>query len=786
MATTAAGDTQVLDSDSPLCESQGGDVAADETQILLAETQTLQHDAAWSLDLYGKTQLVDAWGENSAVDDAGGETEALSQDEQGVSRDGANCSDRGDGVSGERTNGGWVDPDASTDDEPDGANGEGKEDTWVDPDASTDDEAGNSKLELMSEVKPCENNGCTLKMNNKVQKEESPYLLTSNYRVEALSYVGSHAPGNLTQANATEVVDNFLSIDCVESSQEGTNGETDTLNPVLVSGSTRAKIFAEKMCRGLPDGKANIFDWSDNLEVEGGCQFVCERRDSFSSIGREKQSHPPKSRCTGECIKRREMEGAASEVCKKVDRLVQSDSMMTAMKNIIKGMDEKSITIETHLETPNEDEGLQNQYVVGVDTQIAAEAMEALCHLKPFNMESKDAINPAEEILMENSRKNSNLKSASINIFLEKRVSTANLKSIKRISKTRKVLFVESRNVNLDSPTNLSNESGRSSRSRTIDNQLEEDAAFVHPKRRRTNKVASAKRNFKSIHRAKKIRSEEISDAQKNFPSGEVQASETPPKRKTASLAFVVQNPLTLCDKGMPTSLDSKELKSVVAPPTPVPKDFRRRKDMSSTRVLLSRHLDKGTIKQQKKILARFGLPLASSISDATHFVTDKFVRTQNMLEALAMGKAIVTPLWLESCGQASCFMDERIYILRDYKKEKEIGFNMSISLSHARQCPLLQGKMVFVTPNVEPSRELITSLAEASCGQVVETIGTAAMFRSGVMDSLLVISCEKDYSICFPLLQKGFDVYCSELLLNGLVLQKLEYGRHQLFKDNR
>lgn len=89
--------------------------------------------------------------------------------------------------------------------------------------------------------------------------------------------------------------------------------------------------------------------------------------------------------------------------------------------------------------------------------------------------------------------------------------------------------------------------------------------------------------------------------------------------------------------------------------------------------------------------MARFGLPLASSISDATHFVTDKFVRTQNMLEALAMGKAIVTPLWLESCGQASCFMDERNYILRDYKKEKEIGFNMSISLSRARQCPLLQ-----------------------------------------------------------------------------------------------
>lgn len=109
---------------------------------MLAETQPLQDDAAWSRDLYGKTQLLEAWDEKAAVDDAGGETEALSQDEQGASHDGVSCSDQGDGVSGERKNGGWVDPDASTDDEPDGVNGEGKEDTWVDPDASTDDEAG--------------------------------------------------------------------------------------------------------------------------------------------------------------------------------------------------------------------------------------------------------------------------------------------------------------------------------------------------------------------------------------------------------------------------------------------------------------------------------------------------------------------------------------------------------------------------------------------------------------------------------------------------------------------
>lgn len=90
------------------------------------------------------------------------------------------------------------------------------------------------------------------------------------------------------------------------------------------------------------------------------------------------------------------------------------------------------------------------------------------------------------------------------------------------------------------------------------------------------------------------------------------------------------------------------------------------------------------------QILARLGFISTSNCSDATHFVTDSFVRTRNMLEAIACGTPIVTHLWLESCGRASCFVDEKNYILRDAKKEKELGFNMPASLAHARKYPLL------------------------------------------------------------------------------------------------
>ncbi|KAK3003248.1 hypothetical protein RJ639_018190 [Escallonia herrerae] len=148
-------------------------------------------------------------------------------------------------------------------------------------------------------------------------------------------------------------------------------------------------------------------------------------------------------------------------------------------------------------------------------------------------------------------------------------------------------------------------------------------------------------------------------------------------------------------------------------------KDLRKRRGMPNIRVFFSQSLDDYIIKHQRKIITRLGIGLASSCTEATHFVTDRFVRTRNMLEAIALGKMVVTHLWLESCGQVHCFIDEKNYILRDAKKEKEIGFSMPVSLARARQHPLLKGRPVFITPNVKPSKEMIKSLVQAVHGQL-------------------------------------------------------------------
>ncbi|XP_039057803.1 uncharacterized protein LOC120201214 isoform X2 [Hibiscus syriacus] len=242
------------------------------------------------------------------------------------------------------------------------------------------------------------------------------------------------------------------------------------------------------------------------------------------------------------------------------------------------------------------------------------------------------------------------------------------------------------------------------------------------------------------------------------------------------------------CRKNLLKSSLMKELRSLYPiEPEPISplKDSRKRRNLADVRVLFSNHLDEDILKQQKKILARLSISEASSISDATHFVTDNFVRTRNMLEAIASGKPVVTHLWLESIGQVNIHIDEEAYVLRDIKKEKELGFCMPVSLARARKRPLLQGRRVLITPNTKPGKETISRLVTSVNGQAVEKISSSAMKDDKFPDDLLVLSCEEDYEMSVRFLEIGAEIYSSELLLNGIVTQRLDYERHRLFEDH-
>ncbi|CAL9221758.1 unnamed protein product [Arabidopsis halleri] len=267
---------------------------------------------------------------------------------------------------------------------------------------------------------------------------------------------------------------------------------------------------------------------------------------------------------------------------------------------------------------------------------------------------------------------------------------------------------------------------------------------------------------------------------------------DTPVKSKTPSTNV---SPICMGDeyhrlscKDSFTSHTTREFRSLTLPsaePISETKSTRKRRDLGSIRVLFSQHLDEDVTKHQKKILARFDISEASSMKEATHFIADNFTRTRNMLEAIASGKPVVTTQWLESINQVNIYVDEDMYILRDSKKEKEFCFNMGVSLARAHQFPLLQGRRVFITPNTKPGLNTITTLVKAVHGLPVERLGRSTLSEDKVPENLLVLSCEEDRATCIPFLERGAEVYSSELLLNGIVTQRLEYERYRLFTDH-
>ncbi|XP_074586754.1 uncharacterized protein LOC141842529 [Curcuma longa] len=880
---------------------------------------------------------------------------------------------------------------------------------------------------LFNELLPSEMDGNADVVCN-ISKVNTPHLLTSDKDAAGLSYVVSQEPSDLSQANALDIVDQFLLINDVGSSQENKNAGTDISMSPHVSGAKIVQLLAERTNCTSPVGKPEVFDWNDSLEDEGGGEIFTKRKDSFFDGkwgGLKSYSHPQKSRQDisrkiRDEIGKHRRNGASFENTERGDVSVHSDSRFVRSnvvgsgqihisetnikKNLFKDKNKEAnlVPLQNQLDAFDAEGGLEGSIEVGPETQMAAEAMEALFHGSPFN-EENGIVHSAERNPTQDVSKNLMIKRFSIP--LQKRTSIDGSDGIITRLKKRKMLSAKLRekspkllkagssssktknnlvgrtiasrdkerlvgqpddvglvsghdsfNSSKKNPQEIVvNEKQRQENHILVDNHFAYEtrsskrfeqkktlldanqsntftdalvskdvkggnALFAnvsrreelhtsfpidgshYPKRRRANHVTSGNLNCtlnktsseatdqsckqgmkkkifvrsiaEILDKAKRKRRSNVTCTRLHFdrepwsttvlrmiygtetrsslkspsvkpvsdgdrstrnnllqksgnanvqdkifdteksklatisakhdedathstfyesPSAKVQPQKNLVCRTTKdanveSAICTANDPPRLCIKTVSSSIAARELRRLEAftkDSLTLLKDTQRRKNMTGVRVLFSHHLVEQTIKHQRKILARLGLPIASSISEATHFVTDKFVRTQNMLEAIATGKPVVTPMWLERCGQANCYIDEKNYILRDTKKEREIGFNMCVSITRACQSPLLQGKRVFITSNVKPNRELIASLVKACNGQAIKRFGRSAKNQEKVPDDLLIISCEEDYSVCISLLEKGVGIFSSELLLNGIVIQKLEYQRHQLFLDH-
>ncbi|XP_074020803.1 mediator of DNA damage checkpoint protein 1 [Numenius arquata] len=166
--------------------------------------------------------------------------------------------------------------------------------------------------------------------------------------------------------------------------------------------------------------------------------------------------------------------------------------------------------------------------------------------------------------------------------------------------------------------------------------------------------------------------------------------------------------------------------------------------------------------------LKTLGGSMATSVFDCTHLVTDRVRRTVKFLCAVARGVPIVTPEWLHKSARSGRVLVPGPFLVRDSQQESHFGFSLAQALRRARRRPLLQGYEVHVTPSVRPEPEHMRDIVTCSGGTFLPTMPHTYAPRR------LVISCEADAGRWAPALAARLPLASAELLLTGLLRQRL------------
>ncbi|XP_010422497.1 PREDICTED: uncharacterized protein LOC104707774 [Camelina sativa] len=601
-----------------------------------------------------------------------------------------------------------------------------------------------------------------------------------------LDFLDSQEPGEASQENALGFVEKFLMDRDLNLSPVDLRENSWRKKSTPVSVAKGCHSLAKRIKSRSPTRKMSVFDWtSDQCDVSDP-QYSLVTRANITCF-KKKEDHVADGDlgvkmdlCANRKVSthptQRLMQNSSAKIHKMEQASGLNQGIMFVSQNDAQLQDKAS---KEHSE-PEED------FIdIGINTQIAAEAMSSLVY-SPCTTEEACESDPIPGRISEMRDQVSNLPSRN-NDTIEggpERDSWSSPLSAphkdRNSKKKRKFTKEERTGTNVSAMTCLRKlcewRHPRGKRSRLMQRHhapaRRSWGASSVKDRNETNKLASRLReSLSGTRQASSCQSRVIDVDVANHASPQKiydQSHESPCKKDDFPRLFL-QNELTT-RLGGPGKVGDF-----------VWKDLRRRRNLAYVRVLFSQNLGDETIKQQKKIMVRLGISPASSSADSTHFIADRFSRTRNMLEAIALGKPVVTPLWLESCGQTRCLIDEKRYILRDSKKEKD-GFCMLTSLARAKQHPLLKGFKVCITPNIKPSRGMIADLVKLTQGQVVEISEIIAAEDKNFPEDLLILSCEDDQEVCLPFINQGAVVYTSELLLNGIVIQKLEYARHCLF----
>lgn len=249
---------------------------------------------------------------------------------------------------------------------------------------------------LFTEDSDAENEGFPHDSNSGEEGEDLLQLPSCD--LAGLSYVDSQEPGELSQANALNFVDKFLQDNAEEFDKEGDCRKSCKKNSKVFPSAKGPQTLAKKANDISIVTDAGVYEWDDNREDEGGGELFCRKRTDFFSGG----SHGSKSLPQPRKAKRnrpdelndhkQNLQGKNKKIGvvhsdskllvqdSKASEKTENEDGMRHKKNLTSEFDKQFNICSTRGQLDaNVNKTLVPEMLnVGIDTQMAAEAMEDL------------------------------------------------------------------------------------------------------------------------------------------------------------------------------------------------------------------------------------------------------------------------------------------------------------------------------------------------------------------------------------------------------------------------
>ncbi|KAG1847384.1 hypothetical protein F4604DRAFT_1594505 [Suillus subluteus] len=181
------------------------------------------------------------------------------------------------------------------------------------------------------------------------------------------------------------------------------------------------------------------------------------------------------------------------------------------------------------------------------------------------------------------------------------------------------------------------------------------------------------------------------------------------------------------------------------------------------------------------KRLNKLGAKMTTKPNDCTHLIAKGIVRTEKFLCAIASSPFVLTEGWVNSSVRTGKLLLETDFLISDPESERKWNFKLSTSLERAKRedagDSLLKGMTFYVTPKVEIDLKLLKAVIASAGGQVQTSKPTTRILKGN--KNRHVISCPADQSIWRPLVEEGYTIYSTELILLAVLTQEIRW------KDN-